>query len=77
MRRFLTVLLFSAIGAGAPWYTSGSHMWNGAAPSLKATPAIMNTAPVISSTRSSECGMASRITSRCRRPVAPEVSDMP
>ncbi|KAG1448897.1 hypothetical protein G6F57_016743 [Rhizopus arrhizus] len=39
-------LMNSAIGAGAPWYTSGSHMWNGAAPSLKATPAIMNTAPV-------------------------------
>ncbi|KAG1165754.1 hypothetical protein G6F35_018598 [Rhizopus arrhizus] len=64
-------LMNSAIGAGAPWYTSGSHMWNGAAPSLKATPAIMNTAPVISSTRSSECGMASRMTSRCRLPVAP------
>ena len=25
-------------GVGAPWYTSGAHMWNGAAAILKATP---------------------------------------
>ena len=30
---------------GAPSYTSGIHMWNGTAPSLKARPATMNTRP--------------------------------
>src|SRR5690606_41982358 len=30
---------------GAPWYTSGTHMWNGTAPSLNARPATTNTRP--------------------------------
>ena len=61
----------SATGAVAPWYTSGSHMWNGAAPSLKATPATMNTVPVSSSVRSSEPATAALIASSCSVPVAP------
>ena len=28
----------AAIGVGAPWYTSGVHMWKGAAETLKARP---------------------------------------
>jgi hypothetical protein len=33
----------SVIAVGAPWYTSGTHMWKGTAPSLKPTPTTMNT----------------------------------
>jgi hypothetical protein len=28
----------AVIGIGAPWYTSGTHMWNGAAATLKPRP---------------------------------------
>ena len=35
----------SVAAVGAPWYTSGTHMWNGTAPSLKARPATRNTTP--------------------------------
>ena len=33
---------------GAPWYTSGTHIWNGTAPNLKAIPQTTNTAPNMS-----------------------------
>ena len=33
------------IAVGAPWYTSGTHMWNGTAPSLKARPATRKARP--------------------------------
>ena len=57
-------------------------MWNGAAPSLKATPATMNTTPVSSSMRwspppPSASPAASKIAGRCSEPVAPYTSDMP
>src|SRR5450830_1435465 len=32
-------------GSGAPWYTSGVHMWNGAAETLKAKPTPISTIP--------------------------------
>ncbi len=32
-------------GIGAPWYTSGVHMWNGAAETLKANPTPISTMP--------------------------------
>ena len=35
----------AAIGVGAPSYTSGVHMWNGTAETLKARPEIRNTRP--------------------------------
>ena len=35
----------SVTAVGEPWYTSGTHMWNGTAPSLKAMPATTNTRP--------------------------------
>ncbi len=35
-------------GVGAPSYTSGVHMWNGTADSLKARPATTNTMPITS-----------------------------
>ena len=37
---------------GAPWYTSGIHMWNGATPILKASPATRNTRPNTKKVRS-------------------------
>ena len=42
-------------GVGAPSYTSGVHMWNGTAASLKARPAKTNTSPNI---RPVECSPA-------------------
>ena len=36
-------------GMGAPWYTSGVHMWNGAADTLKAKPTPIRTMPSTSS----------------------------
>src|SRR5690554_4011424 len=32
-------------GVGAPWYTSGTQVWNGAAPSLNNSPTSTSTAP--------------------------------
>ena len=32
-------------GEGAPWYTSGVHMWNGTAAILKANPTSMRESP--------------------------------
>ncbi len=32
-------------GSGAPWYTSGVHMWKGAADTLNAKPTPMSTMP--------------------------------
>src|SRR5688572_8510501 len=37
----------SVTAVGAPEYTSGTHMWNGTAPNLNATPTTMNTTPRI------------------------------
>src|SRR5215213_7567265 len=34
---------------GAPWYTSGVHMWNGAAEALKPSPATIIASPATSS----------------------------
>src|SRR3970282_1221267 len=33
------------IAVGAPWYTSGTHMWKGKGPSLNARLATMNAKP--------------------------------
>src|SRR5512136_2424337 len=41
----------AAIGVGAPWYTSGVHIWNGAAETLNARPlATRNTAKIMPDT---------------------------
>jgi len=31
---------------GAPWYTSGTHMWNGTAPNLNPMATTMNDSPI-------------------------------
>ena len=33
----------AALGAGAPWYTSGAQKWNGAAATLKPRPMVVVT----------------------------------
>ena len=37
--------IIKVTAVGAPWYTSGIHMWNGTTPSLNARPATTNTNP--------------------------------
>ena len=54
---------------GAPWYTSGVHMWNGAAETLKASPARIIAIPVTNS--GSSAPVASRIAVNPSSPVAP------
>ena len=54
---------------GAPWYTSGVHMWNGAAETLNASPARIIAMPVAKS--GSSAPVASRIAAKPSSPVAP------
>ena len=54
---------------GAPWYTSGVHMWNGAAETLNASPARIIAIPVTKS--GSSAPVASRIAVNPSSPVAP------
>ena len=68
----------SVTAVGAPWYTSGIHMWNGTTPSLKASPATMNTRP----NTSTWCliwplAMACATSFTSSEPVAPYNIDMP
>src|SRR5256885_14668458 len=44
------VLMKSVTAEGAPWYTSGIHMWNGTTPTLNASPETTNTSPNASTT---------------------------
>ena len=60
-------------GVGAPWYTSGVHMWNGAAATLKPRP-TSNSAIPSNSTPSSSTVVVERncaIFVRLVVPVAP------
>ena len=68
-------LMINVTGVGAPWYTSGIHMWKGTTPSLKASPETTNTRPKTRNVRS-EALAAWRVTSRATSvmvsvPVAP------
>jgi hypothetical protein len=45
-----TVAMKAVTGAGAPWYTSGVHMWNGTTASLNPMPTTNIPKPVNSST---------------------------
>jgi len=45
---FVPTDMKAVTGMGAPWYTSGVHMWNGAADTLKAKPTPISTMPSIS-----------------------------
>jgi hypothetical protein len=66
-------------GVAAPSYASGTHMWNGTAPSLKARPATMNTVPSTSAARLATLPAAMLRASSFRSsvPAAPYSIDMP
>ena len=54
---------------GAPWYTSGVHMWNGAAETLNASPARIIASPA--KRNASLDGSAAAIAGKLSSPVAP------
>ncbi len=54
---------------GAPWYTSGVHMWNGAAETLKASPARIIASPA--KRNASLVGFAVAIAEKLSSAVAP------
>ena len=41
----LAVAINPEMGVGAPWYTSGVHMWNGTAETLKKNPTSSSAVP--------------------------------
>ncbi|MNY52433.1 hypothetical protein D3C86_1881020 [compost metagenome] len=68
--------IMSVTAVGAPWYTSGTHMWNGTTPSLNARPATTNTRPSVSTcgeplSVASPPAMALTTSARSSEPVAP------
>jgi hypothetical protein len=71
--------MYPVIGVGAPSYTSGVHMWNGAAATLKPNPTRSSAIPA------SSIGLSPRryfatvapIVARFVDPVAPYVNAMP
>src|SRR5262245_37367154 len=70
----LTVVAMKVVtGGGDPSYTSGTHMWNGAAPILKQKPATRKSVPRCR--RWLPCAAASDDTTVV--PVAPQTSDTP
>ncbi len=66
------------IAVGAPWYTSGTHMWNGTTPSLNARPDTTNTRPNISRLLFALPDLIAFATApNSSEPVAPYSMDMP
>ena len=62
----------AATGAGAPWYTSGAQLWNGAAEILNAIPTNINAAAVETKASGSFAfNSARRISTRFVVPVTP------
>ena len=61
----------SVTAVGEPWYTSGTHMWNGTAPSLNARPDTRNTMPNTSAIFSALPAATLATSARSRWPVAP------
>src|SRR4051794_22466757 len=56
-------------GVGAPWYTSGAHIWNGAAETLNASPTKISADATARNTGSElPCRMDSRTTVRFTLP---------
>ncbi len=58
-------------GVGAPSYTSGVHMWNGTAETLKASPASRNTSPKVSPMLVPVSARCAAITLKLVEPVKP------
>src|SRR6185503_4293293 len=74
---FGTEPMNNVTGVGAPWYTSGSHMWNGTAPNLNATPTMMNASASSAGTLTSPPPMRVASSARFSVPVMPYSSEMP
>ena len=73
----LSALAKNAVtGVGAPSYTSGVHMWNGAALILKARPERMKTMPKIKP-RPTSLSMAAPIAAKLVDPAKPYTKDAP
>ena len=68
-----TAAMKPVTGEGAPWYTSGVHMWNGTAATLKAKPTIIRARPASSRplVRTTFLDRKSEIWVRFVEPVAP------
>jgi len=76
-------------GVGAPWYTSGVHMWNGTAATLNPKPTRISAAPInISGRLDTTLPVPTNAPLACRTamlliifsevlPVAPKTSAMP
>src|SRR5450755_720148 len=64
-------------GAGAPSYTSGVHMWKGAAATLKARPTNIKAIPAYARTGIMSVRRVSPITAMLVDPVAPNMSATP
>ena len=66
---FVAAAMNAVSGVGAPSYTSGVHMWNGAAEALNASPAMIMARP---KTSSASCSWpAAAIPAKSIAPVAP------
>ena len=69
---FGTEEMNSVMTTGAPWYTSGTHMWNGTAPNLKARPTTIKHSAKTRMILRSPCPASTSETSAISRlPVAP------
>ena len=65
-------------GVGAPWYTSGAQVWNGAADTLNPNPATTNTMPrVTTDTEAPPAVTTELISVRRVEPEMPNSSDIP
>ena len=69
----------AVIGLGAPWYTSGVHMWNGAADTLNASPTTSRAKPASSVPSSNSVLWARKLEMPVSDvvPVAPYTSATP
>ena len=70
--------IMSVAAVGAPWYTSGTHMWNGTTPSLNAKPATTNTKPKTNTWCFTwPLAITLKTVAKSSDPVAPYNMDMP
>ena len=70
---FVAAAMKAVTGVGAPSYTSGVHMWNGAAETLKPSPTMIIARPASRkrSSPSSCASVAAAISEKPSSPVAP------
>ncbi len=64
-------------GVGEPSYTSGAHMWNGTAATLKAMPISSRPRPSAAMSGSGRPASCAPMSDRLVVPVAPYTSAMP